>query len=136
VLRGNVCWILFAGFFILCLGLTLFLLCVKSAESLVFDAHLSKEGRRIKTVREWTPHSEMLDARDSGACVAIDLQVYAIGGFNGESELNSVEMCRADPLAQTNATWVWAPSLRKRRGNLGAAVVGGSTIFAVGGHHG
>lgn len=47
----------------------------QTGESLVLDPPMNKDGTRAAVVREWTPHSAMLDARDSGAAVSVDLQV-------------------------------------------------------------
>lgn len=59
------------------------------------------------------------------------MQIYAIGGSNGTTELASVEMLDRE----TNLKWVKVPAMPVARSNMGATELNG-LIYCVGGWNG
>ena len=59
--------------------------------------------------------------------VTLDGQIYAVGGYDGEAELNTCEVY--DPASDA---WSACAPLRMRRGGLGLATVR-SQLYAIGG---
>ncbi|EDV23816.1 uncharacterized protein TRIADDRAFT_50396 [Trichoplax adhaerens] len=78
----------------------------------------------------WIPVASMAERRARLGVAVINNTVYAIGGYDGGSDLNSVECY----LPQTN-TWTLIQSLGTRRSGLGVAVTS-NLIFAIGGYDG
>ena len=78
----------------------------------------------------WTPVASMLERRARLGVGVINNIVYAIGGYDGTSDLSSVE-CYSP---QVN-TWKPVQSLGTKRSGLGVAVLS-NLIFVVGGYDG
>ena len=64
------------------------------------------------------------------AVAALNDCLYTVGGYNGETQQNSVE--RYDPRTDT---WTFVGGMRHRRSALGVAIFEGK-IFALGGYDG
>lgn len=78
----------------------------------------------------WVAASDLVVPRARLAVVDYEHRMYAIGGSDGKSELNSVEM-----LSDVNEGWKLLPSnLSTARSEFGAAVLN-DRIYAVGGSH-
>lgn len=76
-------------------------------------------GERFNIRRNaWEPIPSMHNRRSTHEVVAIDGCIFAIGGNDGSSSLNSVE--RYDP--KTNK-WVVVSSMVTRRSSVGAAIL-------------
>ena len=78
----------------------------------------------------WPVKASMSTARAYHQVAVIDGKIYAIGGYNCSSALNSVE--EYDP---TTDTWITKESMLTARDSFQVAVVGGK-IYAIGGHNG
>jgi hypothetical protein len=95
------------------------------------------EGGRLSTVQlydpqnaSWTQLASMTAARSSHGCVALDGKLYAVGGYDADSQmLDTAEVY--DP--QTDG-WQPLAKMTTARGALGLAAVGGK-IYAIGGHN-
>jgi len=81
------------------------------------------------TSGQWSRGTSMTQPRYAPGVVAIDGRVYAMGGYNRDGILNTVEV-----MDVTN-TWSPAPSMNTRREGPGAATLGGK-IYVIGGYDG
>lgn len=78
----------------------------------------------------WTTAAPLNVARSDLVAVAHGGRIYAIGGWNGVTQMGTVEVY--DP---TTDTWTSAASMPTARSNL-VADVKGNTIYAIGGYTG
>jgi len=69
----------------------------------------------------------------------VDNKAYALGGMSFSTSVpacvddNSNEVWVFDPMAKDGKKWTKGPNLKTARGYISAAVVGGNTIYAIGG---
>ena len=78
----------------------------------------------------WKLVSPLVERRSGAGAAALNSNVYAIGGYNGDTQLNSVE--RYHPATDT---WTVISPLIHRRSALSATVLKGK-LYVVGGYDG
>ncbi|XP_050293521.1 influenza virus NS1A-binding protein homolog isoform X2 [Anthonomus grandis grandis] len=84
-------------------------------------------------LNSWKNLPAMRENRGRFKIAVVDKKVYAIGGSNGTTELDSVEMLDMENI--TNGKWVKMPRMSVARSNLGVTELNG-LIHCVGGWNG
>ena len=78
----------------------------------------------------WKLVSPLVEHRNGAGATSLNGFVYAIGGYDGETQLNSVES-----YSPASDIWITVSLLIHRRSALSAAVLCGK-LYVVGGHDG
>ncbi|KAH1006398.1 hypothetical protein HUJ05_007137 [Dendroctonus ponderosae] len=93
--------------------------CLRSVEQYIPEANV------------WKALPQMRESRGRFKIVVVNKKVYAIGGSNGSTELDSVEMLEMENIGK----WAKVPAMPIARSNMGVTALNG-LIYCVGGWNG